>query len=61
VQVDAPGAPWHKSLCEIRPFFEFEDFAPSEAVERRQSLEEMEFSTWPENAKNAEKIGVFEL
>jgi hypothetical protein len=34
VQVDAPGRLGAESECEIRPFFEFEEFGPSEAVER---------------------------
>jgi hypothetical protein len=34
VQVDAPGRLGGESECEIRPFFEYEDFGPSEAVER---------------------------
>src|SRR6266702_3003292 len=34
VQVDAPGRLGGESECEIRPFFEFEDFGPSEAIER---------------------------
>jgi hypothetical protein len=33
VQVDAPLRLGAESECEIRPFFEFEDFGPSEAVE----------------------------
>ena len=33
VQVDAPVRLGGESECEIRPFFEFEDFGPSEAVE----------------------------
>ena len=32
VQVDAPLRLGGESECEIRPFFEFEDFGPSEAV-----------------------------
>ena len=38
VQVDAPGRLGTESECEIRPFFEFEDFAPSEAIERFREL-----------------------
>ena len=34
VQVDAPGRLGGECECEIRPFFEYEDFGPSEAVER---------------------------
>jgi hypothetical protein len=34
VQVDAPLRLGGESECEIRPFFEFEDFGPSAAVER---------------------------
>ena len=34
VQVDAPGRLNAESECELRPFFEFDDFDPSEAVER---------------------------
>ena len=33
VQVDAPLRLGGESECEIRPFFEFEDFGPSAAVE----------------------------
>jgi hypothetical protein len=38
VQVDAPGRLGAESECEIRPFFEFEDFGPSEAVDRFRKL-----------------------
>ncbi len=38
VQVDAPGRLGAESECEIRPFFEFEDFGPSEAVERFREM-----------------------
>jgi hypothetical protein len=38
VQVDAPLRLGAESACEIRPFFEFEDFGPSEAVERFRAL-----------------------
>ena len=38
VQVDAPGRPGAESECEIRPFFEYEDFGPSEAVERFREM-----------------------
>jgi hypothetical protein len=38
VQVDAPGRLGAESECEIRPFFEFEDFGPSEAVERFRKM-----------------------
>ena len=34
VLVDAPGRIGAESECEIRPFFELEDFGPREAVER---------------------------
>src|SRR5579872_5304401 len=34
VQVDAPGRLNAESVCEIRPFFEFEEFGPGEAIER---------------------------
>ena len=39
VQVDAPGRLGGESECEIRPFFEYEDFGPSEAVERFRQIE----------------------
>jgi hypothetical protein len=39
VRVDAPGRLGAESECEIRPFFEFEDFGPSEAVERFREIE----------------------
>src|SRR6266404_8001459 len=38
VQVDAPLRLGGESECEIRPFFEFEDFGPSEAVERFRAM-----------------------
>ena len=38
VQVDAPGRLDAQSECEIRPFFEFEDFGPSESVERFREM-----------------------
>jgi hypothetical protein len=38
VQVDAPGRLGAESECELRPIFEFEDFPPSEAVERFRAL-----------------------
>jgi hypothetical protein len=38
VQVDAPGRLGAESECEIRPFFELEDFGPSEAVERFRKM-----------------------
>jgi hypothetical protein len=38
VQVDAPGRLGAESECEIRPFFEYEDFGSSEAVERFRAL-----------------------
>jgi hypothetical protein len=38
VQVDAPLRLGGESECEIRPFFEFEDFGPSEAVERFREM-----------------------
>jgi hypothetical protein len=38
VQVDAPLRLGAESECEIRPFFEFEDFGPSEAVERFRKM-----------------------
>ncbi len=38
VQVDAPGRRGRESVCEIRPIFEVEDFAPSEALERFRKL-----------------------
>ena len=38
VQVDAPLRLGGESECEIRPFFEFEDFASSEAVERFRAM-----------------------
>jgi hypothetical protein len=38
VQVDAPLRLGAESECEIRPFFECEDFGPSEAVERFREM-----------------------
>jgi hypothetical protein len=38
VQVDAPGRLGAESECEIRPIFEFENFGPSEAVERFRAM-----------------------
>ena len=38
VQVDAPGRLGAESECEIRPFFELEDFGPSKAIERLRAL-----------------------
>jgi len=38
VQVDAPLRLGGESECEIRPFFEFEDFGRSEAVERFRKM-----------------------
>ena len=38
VQVDAPLRLGGESECEIRPFFEFEDFGPSEAIERFREM-----------------------
>ncbi|HEV3028593.1 MAG TPA: YciI family protein, partial [Planctomycetota bacterium] len=38
VRVDAPGRLGGESECEIRPFFEFENFGPSEAVERFRQM-----------------------
>jgi hypothetical protein len=38
VQVDAPLRLGGESECEIRPFFEFEDFGPSEAVENFREM-----------------------
>jgi hypothetical protein len=40
VQVDAPGRLGGESECEIRPFFEYEEFGPSEAIERFRRMEE---------------------
>ena len=39
VQVDAPLRLGGESECEIRPFFEFEDFGSSEAVQRFRKME----------------------
>jgi hypothetical protein len=38
VQVDAPGRLGAESECEIRPFFEYKDFGPSEALERFRKM-----------------------
>jgi len=38
VQVDAPGRLGAESECEIRPFFEFDDFGSSEAVDRFRAM-----------------------
>jgi hypothetical protein len=38
VQVDAPGRLGAESECEIRPFFEFEDFGSSEVIERFRAM-----------------------
>ena len=38
VQVDAPLRLGGESECEIRPFFEYEDFGPSAAVERFRAM-----------------------
>jgi hypothetical protein len=38
VQVDAPGRLGAESECEIRPFFEYEEFGRSEAVERFREM-----------------------
>jgi hypothetical protein len=38
VQVDAPGRLGAESECEIRPFFEFDNFGPSAAVERFREM-----------------------
>ena len=38
VQVDAPGRLDGESECELRPFFEFEEFGPSAAAERFRKL-----------------------
>jgi hypothetical protein len=38
VQVDAPLRLGAESECEIRPFFEFEEFGPSAAVERFREM-----------------------
>ena len=38
VQVDAPGRLGGECECEIRPIFEFENFGPSEAVERFRAM-----------------------
>jgi hypothetical protein len=38
VQVDAPGRLGAESECEIRPFFNYEDFGANEAVERFRKM-----------------------
>jgi hypothetical protein len=38
VEVDAPGRLGGECECEIRPIFDFEDFAPSEAIERFRAI-----------------------
>jgi hypothetical protein len=38
VQVDAPLRLGGESECELRPFFEYEDFGPGEAVERFREM-----------------------
>jgi hypothetical protein len=38
VQVDALGRLGAESECEIRPFFEYEDFGSSEALERFRAM-----------------------
>jgi hypothetical protein len=38
VQVDAPGRLGGESECEIREIFEFENFGPSEAIERFRAM-----------------------
>jgi hypothetical protein len=38
VQVDAPGRLGAESECDIRPIFEFDNFDPSEAVERFRAM-----------------------
>ena len=38
VQVDATGRLGGESECEIRPIFEFENFAPSAAIERFRAI-----------------------
>ncbi|MBV9506094.1 MAG: YciI family protein [Acidobacteriia bacterium] len=43
LRVPAPHGEGHEGEIEIRPFFEFEDFPPSEAVERaREMAQEIE-------------------
>jgi hypothetical protein len=39
VEVDAPGRLGAVSECEIRQIFDFEDFGPSEAVERFREMD----------------------
>ncbi len=39
VHVDAPGRYNGEAECELRPIFEFEDFAPSEAINRFREME----------------------
>jgi hypothetical protein len=38
VKVDAPGRSGAECECEIRPFFEYENFAPSEALEHFREM-----------------------
>jgi hypothetical protein len=38
VKVDAPGRLGGESECELRPIFEFEDFSPSEAIDRFRAM-----------------------
>src|SRR5262249_39445728 len=38
VQVDAPGRHGGECECELRPLFEFDDFGPSEAIERFREI-----------------------
>jgi hypothetical protein len=38
VQVDAPGRLGGESECELRPFFEFENFGSSEALKRFREM-----------------------
>jgi hypothetical protein len=38
VEVDAPGRLGGESECEIRPIFEFENFGPSEAIDRFRAM-----------------------
>jgi hypothetical protein len=42
VEVDAPGRLDEECVCEIRPFFEFEEFGPSEAIDRFRAAGEVE-------------------
>jgi hypothetical protein len=38
VEVDAPGRMGHESECEIRPVFEYQDYAPGPALERFRQM-----------------------